>query len=251
MPDCASIDPLVTQYVDEGLPVDLKVMVETHIGRCQTCRARVAAERSVHDLLGARRGQLCGDAAPKDLQRRCGALAAFRPREDGGIERFGLVPRLIAASVALAAAGAAVFAATSHSPRLMAAELAADHVKCLALNAVLRAHHSMVDVHRALASSVGDMAELPGEPGRDALEIIGERPCLYGEGQVAHVMYRHEGHPVSLFILPRKRVEAERLSILGHAADMWSVGDRTFVLVMRGDVQEVERTASIVHAALR
>jgi hypothetical protein len=64
-------------------------------------------------------------------------------------------------------------------------------------------------------------------------------------------MYRHEGRAVSLFILPRKHVAAERLQVLGHAADMWSVGDRTFVLVTRGDTHEVERTASIVHAALR
>ena len=132
----------------------------------------------------------------------------------------------------------------------MAAELAADHVKCLALNAVLRTHQSMNEVHRALAASVGDAPMAPGESGPGDLEIIGERPCLYGEGQIAHVMYRHEGRPVSLFILPRKHVEAERLRVLGHEADMWSVGDRTFVMVTRGDAREVERTASIVHAAL-
>src|SRR5258707_7179604 len=34
------------------------------------------------------------------------------------------------------------------------------------------------------------------------LELIGERTCLYGEGRIAHVMYRHDGHPVSVFMLP-------------------------------------------------
>ena len=34
------------------------------------------------------------------------------------------------------------------------------------------------------------------------------RPCLYGEGRVAHIMYRHNGRPVSLFMLPR--IERER-----------------------------------------
>ena len=30
---------------------------------------------------------------------------------------------------------------------------------------------------------------------RAGLELVGARPCLYGEGKVAHIMYRHNGRP--------------------------------------------------------
>ena len=61
-------------------------------------------------------------------------------------------------------------------------------------------------------------------------------------------MYRHDGRPVSLFMLPRS--DARRTSsssVLGHEAAIWSVGDRTFVLVAREPRAEVERMASFVH----
>lgn len=250
MPDCESITPLITPYVDGELAGALRASVDLHLQGCPACRSLVVTERAVRTLLKTQQSELCADRAPLTLHGRC---AALRPgtRTGGEATRFGTMPRLAAAAVLLAVVGGALFAATSRSPRLMAAELAADHVKCVALNAVLRTHRSMADVHRSLASSVGDAPELPGVPGRDDFELVGERPCLYGEGRVAHVMYRHQGRDVSLFILPRKQVEAARLTVLGHTADMWSVGDRTFVLVTRGDAQDIERTASILHAALR
>ena len=38
---------------------------------------------------------------------------------------------------------------------------------------------------------------------------------------------------------------------MGHQAAIWSVGDRTFVLIAREPRDEVERMTSFVHAALR
>ena len=74
---------------------------------------------------------------------------------------------------------------------------------------------------------------LPDDPARAGLELVGSRPCLYGEGEIAHIMYRHEGRPVSLFMLPRTARTEELVEVLGHEAAIWCVGDRTFVLVAR------------------
>jgi anti-sigma factor RsiW len=83
------------------------------------------------------------------------------------------------------------------------------------------------------------------------LELVGSRPCLYGQGKVAHLMYRHEGRPVSIFMLPNSMRPDQVVEVMGHEAVIWSIGGRTFVLIAREPRAEVERMASIVQAALR
>ena len=92
---------------------------------------------------------------------------------------------------------------------------------------------------------------LPGDPSKAGLELVGARPCLYGEGKIAHIMYRHEGRPVSLFMLPKTSRTSEIIEVLGHEAKIWCVGNRTFVLVASEPKPEVERMASFVQASLR
>ena len=132
----------------------------------------------------------------------------------------------------------------------MAAELAADHLKCFAMNRALGTHQSVAAVESSLAAGFGWRVHLPDDPGRAALELVGARPCLYGEGLVAHIMYRHHGNPVSLFMLPQRARRMEVIEIMGHRAAIWSVGQRTFVLVAREPPAEVERMRSFVQAGL-
>ena len=99
--------------------------------------------------------------------------------------------------------GAFLYGVTDRSNRIMAAELVADHVKCFGLNRVLSTQQQASIVEGAMASSFGWQMRLPERPQQIGLELVGARPCLYGEGRVAHIMYRHNGHPVSVFMLPR------------------------------------------------
>jgi hypothetical protein len=64
-------------------------------------------------------------------------------------------------------------------------------------------------------------------------------------------MYRHHGVPVSIFMLPGSIRPQELLEVMGHEAAVWSVGQRTFVLVAHEPREEVERMASFVQASLR
>jgi anti-sigma factor RsiW len=140
---------------------------------------------------------------------------------------------------------------TEKSARIMAAELAADHVKCFAMNRVLGTHDAAASVEATMVSSFGWRMRLPEQAARVGLELVGSRPCMYGEGKVAHIMYRHEGRPVSLFMLPNATRSHELIEVLGHEAAIWCVGNRTFVLIAREPRQEVERIASVVQASLR
>jgi anti-sigma factor RsiW len=263
MPECHLIDPLVTPFVDGELPDTERRLVEDHLCACPPCHSRVAAERAVHELIRARI-TLLSTAAPAPLRTRCAELAAraalASAAETAAKARPGtfahpswsgrLAPYALAASLVLVVGGAFVYQATDQSAHVLAAELTADHVKCFAMNRVLGTHQMPEAVESSMASAFDWRMHLPENPDSAGLELVGARPCLYGEGRVAHIMYRHEGRPVSLFMLPNSARTTQLVKVLGHEAAIWCVGNRTFVLVAREPPREVERMVAFVQASM-
>ena len=64
-------------------------------------------------------------------------------------------------------------------------------------------------------------------------------------------MYRHNGRPVSVFMLPKTARPEEIVEVMGYEAAIWSAGGRTFVLIAREPPAEVARMVSFVQAGLR
>ena len=157
---------------------------------------------------------------------------------------------VMAASLVTVVGGAFLYQATQRSARVMAAELAADHIKCFALNTALGTHEKASAVETAMLASFDWRMHLPADPSRAGLELVGARPCLYGEGRIAHIMYRHDGRPVSLFMLPNTERTQGLVKVLGHEAAIWCANNRTFVLVSREPKQDVERLAAFVQSSL-
>jgi anti-sigma factor RsiW len=272
MSDCKKLDPYVTPYVDGELAAADRAEVDAHLSVCPPCHARVVIEQSVRHLLSSRKQLLKHGCAPAELRARCaeaGASARLKPRAtDGRREgaaredvargfsratswRARVRPLALAASLVLVVGGAFMYGVTDRSNRVMAAELVADHVKCFGVNRIFNTQQQASLVEGTLASTFGWHTRLADWPRDAGLELVGARPCLYGEGRVAHIMYRHNGHPVSVFMLPKTVRSNELVDVLGHEAVIWPSGDRTFVLIAREPREEVERMASFVHAALR
>jgi anti-sigma factor RsiW len=270
MSNCTSIERLVTPYVDGELGAAERLIVDQHLRACSGCRGRVAAEQVVRDLVRERKPSLCTHQhVPAMLRSRCADLAHLKITSGDRLAttaadrapasaasrssawRARLAPLAAAASLVLIVGGAFLYQATEASSRVMATELAADHVKCFAMNAMLGTHQSSAAVQSSMASGFGWTMRVPVGSDRDNLELVGSRPCLYGEGQVAHIMYRHNGRPVSLFMLPRSTRPEQIVDTLGHECAIWSSGNRTFVLVARETRPEVERLAAFVQSALR
>ncbi len=253
MSECQRVDGLVTPYVDGAISEEDRERIERHLVACPPCRRRVKAEESIHALIRARQSALRGGTAPSALRARCasaGHAAGLRVRARGWTAR--LVPLALAASLVAIVAGAFLYEITAHSTRLLAAELTADHLKCFrVLNAVLGTDSDPAAVSSAIAARFDWPVQLPEHPERAGLELVGARPCLYAEGLVAHIMYLHRGHPVSIFMLPRSVRADELVDVMGHQASIWSMGGRTFVLITREPRTDVEQIASFVHATLR
>ena len=252
---CSSIEPLVTPFIDGELAAAERELVQEHLRDCPPCCSRVNAEQAVHRLVSARKESLHGERAPAALRVKCQSLVsqASTPADPSwAVSSWpsALAPLALVATLVLIVGGAFVYQLTARSGRVMAAELTVDHMKCFAMNSLLGTHQATAAVESSMASGFGWEAHLPENTGREGLELVGSRPCLYGEGRVAHVMYRHNGHPVSLFMLPGRKRPDEVINILGHDATVWSVGDRTFVLVTREERSELARLASFVRASL-
>src|SRR5580765_5165714 len=188
MSSCSTIDPLVTPYIDDELAAADRQTVESHMRRCAPCRTRLESERAVRELVGARKRELHSQCAPASLRARCSqACRADAIRESGPAVaswRARLMPLAMAASLVLVVGAAFVYPLTASSSRVLAAELAVDHVKCFMLNGALGTHHSADTVERTLAASFGWPADLPDRPEQAGLELVGERTCLYGEGRI-------------------------------------------------------------------
>jgi anti-sigma factor RsiW len=271
MHNCQSLDPLVTPFVDGQLAAADVQAVEEHLRVCAPCHSRVTAERAVHDLMRARRATLCKTEAPDALHLRCASFATHNsqlstnssqprtpssesqipnPKSRASTRSSRVVPYALAASLVAVVGGAFVYQATDKSARVLAAELVADHAKCFAMNSAFGTHQLAGAVEQSMAASFDWRMHLPENPSLAGLELVGARPCLYGEGRVAHIMYRHDGRPVSLFMLPDTERAQALVEVLGHEAAIWCANNRTFVLVAREPRRDVERMATFVKAAL-
>jgi anti-sigma factor RsiW len=137
----------------------------------------------------------------------------------------------LAAVLVLIAGGVLLYSLTGLSPTVLAAQLALDHAKCFAVDAA----DTPVDANASeerYAREYGQQIHLP-RPAVAGLQLVGLRRCYCGEGAAAHVMYRLNGQPVSLYMIPdasRARASAE---IFGYDAVIWSKQDMTYVLVSR------------------
>ena len=179
MPDCTSIDPLVTPYVDGELSASERTRVDEHLRRCAPCYSRIAAEGAVRDLMRARRGGLSMERASESLRSYCNGLTGRRggaagragdavpattPRTGAASwlpTRWTVGPLALAATLVLVVAGAFLSQATHYSSRLMAAELAADHVKCFTANSILGTHDAPAAVESSMLSAFGWQVHLP------------------------------------------------------------------------------------------
>jgi anti-sigma factor RsiW len=231
MGSCQDVGRLITPYLDAEAGAADRQAVDAHLRVCQPCARRAAAEETARRVVMVMAASL-SVTAPGALRERCAALAPKPGRQRRWVLLGWRAVSLATASlVVLGLAGTLLYAVVTHSPTVLAAELALDHVKCFALFEPRVAAADAAAVAKQLEADYGWRLDVPASSPADRLTLVGARRCLSTDGRVAHVLYRHNGRPVSLFMMPGTSRPETRISVAGHVARVWTRDDTTYVMV--------------------
>ena len=238
-PDCRQIEAMLPPFVDGVASGGDAATVKAHLAACPACRQAAAAQLDVRDLLRSRCAVLKG-TAPSGLGTQLRLLARGPSERRPVLGWTGRVSALAAAAGLVLAVGAAVVWSTGRSSVLVAAQLTLDHIKCFIIDG---------DDHDAPLSAAGAEARMqerfgwsvpvPPVPTRADVHLVTVRRCLYGEGTVAHVLYRYAGAPVSMFILPNRVAETADIGAFGRHAQVLVQGGITYVIVAPAGLSNV------------
>jgi anti-sigma factor RsiW len=237
MPSCREIDPLFAPYVDGAATADERAIVEAHLRACPKCRHQTALQSVVRDTV---KTKLCRPCAPEELRTRCRA-AARAGRWPFGTTRSTVASLSMAAALVFIVGGVLLYSLTGLSPTVLAAQLTLDHMKCFAVHDA----NTPVDVRageQQYARDYGTEIHLP-RPAVAGLQLVNMRRCFCGEGVAAHAMYRLNGRPVSLYVIPDAGRERGTAEVFGHDAVIWSNANTTYVLVGREPRETLEALA--------
>ncbi len=248
---CREVEEQLPSYVDGTTRSETGKPIAAHLETCDDCRASWHAQTVARTVLKARAAQLA-HAAPPGLHTRLrstlkGEQSSTRAAMVPSLAWTGRLTAFAAAAIVVLTLGAILLpAVTIRSTAVLAAQLALDHLKCFTIEGDADGEPIAKDAAESTLKNEFDLTVTvpPSLPGAQ-LELMAVRRCLYGDGRAAHLMYRLNGEPLSLFIVPGLSRPAAELSLFGHDQQVWSAGNRTYMLVSRaGTREELARVAS-------
>ena len=230
MSECRRTVEQLTPYLDGMLTPLEGDAVERHLGVCPACRRHADEASGGRTVLRGCAGSLQEQTQlPPGLRSRCEALAR---RDAVGGWRRQLLPALAVAALVMATGLAVLSMASRRSPTVLASQLTLDHLKCFHFFA--GPGSVLTDAHAAetyLSGQYGWDLHVPPSSARDGVSLVSARRCLYAAGTIPHLMYRVNGHDMSLFVLDGESRKEADIKTLGHASHIWSSGEKTYVLV--------------------
>jgi anti-sigma factor RsiW len=245
MPSCREIDPLVTPYIDGEATSAERAIVDAHLVACPRCRHWTALETAARETLRAR---LCRPCAPEALRARCLAAAASSGHARIRARRISLTSLSMAAVLVLLLGGVLTYSLTGLSPTVLAAQLTLDHVACFTFHDADRPVDPR-ESEEQFARDHGWRVHLP-QAATAGLQLVGVRRCYCAEGQTAHVMYRLQGRPISLYVIPDADHSRASTDVFGHDAVIWSKQGTTYVLLGKEPRIALERLAATLSGDL-
>jgi anti-sigma factor RsiW len=247
--NCAQVEEQLPRYVDGRIGDAAEIAA--HLETCEACRASAHAQSVARTVLRARAAELAPMAppglrtrilanSPQELKTLGPSAFAKATADKQDLAWSGRLSAFAAAAMFVLTVGAVLLPVTTiRSTALLAAQLALDHLKCFTIEGEADGQPiAKAQAEAALKQEYGLDVVVPASRPGDRLELMAVRRCLYGDGRAAHLMYRLNGEPVSLFVIPDlARPEAE-LSLFGHDQVVWTQGDRTYMLVARGGLRD-------------
>jgi anti-sigma factor RsiW len=238
---------MLTPYVDgEGAAAD-RARVADHLAGCPSCRQQAAQQSAARQALRSRSQALVGHAPP-GLRDRCARAIAPVLMPVTASRRSRLLP-LAAVAVLFFGTGGAVYA-TRGTNTSLAVQLALDHLKCFALFGQSATAADASALAATLHERYGWDLNVPAGSADQHLRLVGGRRCLSLDGRVAHILYRHDGHALSLFLVPGAARPDARLAVIGHHALIWSRKRTTYVIVASEPEADLDRVAGYLQRVL-
>ncbi len=248
MANCRDIDPLVTPFVDGEAAPDDEAAVAAHLEACAGCRDRVRAEQAARRAVRSRAATLV-ERAPEALRSRCAAAShAAVARPSPWRMRTGLS---LAAVLVLAVAAVAAYGLVGRTSTVLAAQLTLDHLKCFSFFEASAGPGDPARLEARLHQAYGWRLSIPPDSADGRLKLVGARRCITADGGIAHILYRYEGHPISLFVLPSTERPAGRVALFGYRARVWSRGGATYVMIAGQPAPDEERVAAYLQDLAR
>ena len=251
MKSCQDVDRCMTEYVDGELASSERRAVDAHLDACAPCRERGRIERAARALLKERAATLT-PPAPVALEARCRAVAAS-PVAAASVAPAARLGRRWRAPLSLAAAAVVIVAVTvgflrfsGQAGPVVAAELALDHTTCFALAGDVSEPAELASLERSFEQQYGWRAGIPAGLEAPGVELLEARRCAYHAGQMAHVLCRLDGEPLSLYVLPQGVRRSAELSSVGQQVVIWSGDERTYALVGSQARPVLRRVASAI-----
>jgi len=253
MSNCRELDAQFAPYADGDAAPGDRAAVEAHLERCPPCRDRVAIQRSVRDVMAARRSTL-RPGASEHLRARCAEHARAAAQPPSAARRIisqRWVPLSLAATLVLAIAGTFIYG-INDSVEALATQATLDHMGCFQLAPERLEHADASAAARDWAAKQGWAIEIPASSSASDLELLGVRRCTMGSGRVAHVLYKWHGQPLSVFVVPHSfrglQEQRELVENFGHEAVVWSGTGRTYVLLAKAQPSELTPVVRYVRA---
>jgi len=216
--------------VDGEASPDVVSEVDRHLTTCAACRDEVAAGRTARTVLRARAAELRA-VAPPGLRTR---IVAAIPSEPASLGWFGRAAAFAAAAVVVVTVLTALEFVPAPNNALFAAQLAIDHVRCFIVHLGTIDGAAPSDVQRQFQERYGWGVEVPASNGDLGLTLIAARRCPFWLGSHAHLLYRHGGRELSLYVTPGESRPGETLEVLGHVERIWSANGQAYALVSGG-----------------
>jgi anti-sigma factor RsiW len=244
MPTCRDVEPLITAVVDDEATAADRALVGDHVRECASCRDRASREAAARRLLRERREVFHVDA-PAALRAKC------QPPRPAPWFQVAVRPmRVWAAAGAVLVVFVAAFYVVGRGSTALAAELALDHLKCFALFEKSSGPGDPAAIAERMKAAYGWSIAVPGSSRALDLHLVGGRRCFSTDGRVAHILYRHGGRPLSLFIVPSTSHAADHLAVMGQQAVIWSRCGTTYVVLAREPSEQVAQVAAYVRSVV-
>jgi anti-sigma factor RsiW len=197
--ECKDVRPLIPRHVDDELPPDEKQAMLSHIEDCADCRQLAVEELAWHQVIHE---AATYHRAPDALRRRVQQMI-----RGNAPARLGVRAWAMAASVLLAvglSSGGTAWWLNSPGEGSLTGEVVDSHVRSLLASHLTDVASS--DQHTVKPWFHGrlDYAPPVSDPAAQGFPLVGGRLDYIDHRSVAALVYRHDKHPINLFVFPTK-----------------------------------------------